>query len=194
MNRERREPSARQSPRWSLPEHILGEPVPVCFILARSPTAVVRVQHMQAFTDGFEFQLVAHCRNIGGDGWDPMHGLAGLRRTPGAPSDVLSDDHLRLRLQFADGSNASNLGPPMMAPAERSPSGPFLRSVSGEGGGSMVRMVYWVWPLPPPGPVVFSCEWPSHEIALTSHQIDASDILDAATRATELWPEESEHA
>jgi hypothetical protein len=39
-----------------------------------------------------------------------------------------------------------------------------------------------VWPLPPPGPLVFACEWPAAGMALTRHEIDAQPILDAAGR------------
>ncbi len=34
----------------------------------------------------------------------------------------------------------------------------------GHGGGRQSRQAFWVWPLRPPGPVAFVCEWPSYGI------------------------------
>jgi hypothetical protein len=50
-------------------------------------------------------------------------------------------------------------------------------------------MACWVWPLPPPGPVVFACRWPAGAVPESAAAIDAGLILDAASRAVELWPE-----
>jgi hypothetical protein len=47
---------------------------------------------------------------------------------------------------------------------------------------------YWLWPLPPPGPLRISCEWPVADIELTSAELDASAIVAAAERSTPLWP------
>lgn len=177
---------APRFPEWVRPQHVLGEPVPVALRLGRSSIAAIALQHVMAFPSGFEFQIVTHCRNAD-DGWDPMHGLSGLRRRAGTPLDVLDEDHVRLRLHFADGSSADNLGPPIV-PSSQRPARRLLQPISGEAGGLMARMVYWVWPLPPPGPVIFSCEWPRCEIPLTRREIPARLILEAAARAEELWP------
>ena len=47
---------------------------------------------------------------------------------------------------------------------------------------------YWLWPLPPPGPLRISCEWPLVDIAMTTVEIDANNLLGAASRARSLWP------
>ncbi|MEO6857687.1 MAG: Clp protease N-terminal domain-containing protein [Solirubrobacteraceae bacterium] len=174
-----REPSP-----WAPPEHELGEPVRVDFLLARSATAAVQVQHLTAYQSGFEFKVVAQYRSSG-PVRDPMHGLGGLRGMPGDRSGEVSDDHIRLRVHFADGSEADNLGPPMQQPATSD--GPYL--MPREGGASQWRAhtTFWVWPLPPPGPLTFSCEWPAYGIPLTRHEIDANLIREAAERATPLW-------
>ena len=179
-------PAVGRNPDWWRPENVLGEPVPLTLLLGRSEVAAVQLQHLTAYRTGFEFQIVAHYRTIV-DTWDPMHGLAGLRRRPGATGDRLDDDHLRLRLRFSDGSEVDNLGPPMMPTAER-PRGPLLRYLFGEGGGVMASIVYWIWPLPPPGPLVVSCEWPQAAIPVTERQVDADLIRAASLRAIELWP------
>lgn len=47
---------------------------------------------------------------------------------------------------------------------------------------------YWLWPLPPSGPVRISCEWPFVEVALATVEIDGAALVDAATQARRLWP------
>jgi hypothetical protein len=48
---------------------------------------------------------------------------------------------------------------------------------------------FFIEPLPSPGPLVISCEWPAHDIAPTETRVDAARIIDAADRSIELWPE-----
>ncbi len=172
---------------WAPPEDVLGEPVRVDFLLARSATAAVQVQHLTAYPSGFEFQVIAHFRSTG-PVFDPMHGLAGLRGRHGDPLGDVPDDHLRLRVHFADGSEADNLGPPMQHPVR--PGRPILMPREGGAGPSRAHTTFWVWPLPPPGPLVFSYEWPAYGIPLTRHEIDAGLIREAAERTTPLWPAE----
>jgi hypothetical protein len=45
-----------------------------------------------------------------------------------------------------------------------------------------------MWPLPPPGPLSFVCEWPAAGIPLTRAQIDAQALIDASARAQEIFP------
>jgi hypothetical protein len=170
---------------WGRPEHILGEPVAAAFLLARSATAAVMVQHITAFPNGFEFQVVAHFV-VAGDVWDPMHGLAGLHGRPGDRPGELSEEHLRLYVRFSDGSEANNLGPPVREP---SGPGPFLQFGRGSAGGAVAETTFWLWPLPPAGPITFACEWPKYHIPLTRHEFDGKLIHDAGQRATELWPQ-----
>lgn len=52
-----------------------------------------------------------------------------------------------------------------------------------------LELGFWVWPLPAPGPLGFVYEWPAEEIQLMRTQIDGGEILTAAPRAEELWPD-----
>ena len=167
---------------------MLGEPVAAGFLLARSSTAAVVVQHITAFPNGFEFQVVGHFV-AAGDIWDPMHGLGGLRGRPGDRPGEVSEEHLRLYVRFSDGSEAHNLGPPMREP---SGPGPFLQYGPGSAGGTVAETTFWLSPLPPAGPVIFACEWPKYRIPLTRHEFDRNLIREEGTRATELWPEEGD--
>jgi hypothetical protein len=57
----------------------------------------------------------------------------------------------------------------------------------GGGGGASWHQTNWVWPLPPPGPLAFVCEWPAAGIALTRTEIDAQLVLEAAERAQVIF-------
>ncbi len=170
------------------PLNVMGFPVPLDLLLTHSETAAVRVQHLVAFPSGFEFEVVAHFRPTG-ETWDPMHGLSGLRGKPGDRYGVLSDEHLRIGVEFADGRKATNVGPPMWSVAAGT-KGPMLHPGDGGAGHSMANTTYWAWPLPPPGPLAFVCEWPQYDVRLTRREIDSQLLIEAASRAIELWPDE----
>ncbi len=53
-------------------------------------------------------------------------------------------------------------------------------------------MTYWVYPLPPPGPLAFVREWPALGLFETLVEIDAQPILDAAARSVQIWPDDDE--
>ena len=47
-----------------------------------------------------------------------------------------------------------------------------------------------MWPLPPAGKLAFVCEWPVAGIPLSRHEIDAQLVLDAVSRAQQLFTDE----
>jgi len=51
-----------------------------------------------------------------------------------------------------------------------------------------LRHAYWLWPLPPPGPLRVSCEWPVARVPFTTVELDATALHDAALRVQRLWP------
>jgi len=111
--------------------------------------------------------------------------------------EELPDALLRIGLELADGHRVSNLGGwrahrKLMSP-DAEPDGPVLLPRGGGGGSSTRGKVtmkpgYWLWPLPPPGQLRISCEWPLVDIAMTTVEIDADVLLDAASCARSLWP------
>lgn len=92
-------------------------------------------------------------------------------------------------MQFADGSIVTNLSRRPFPEPDGEPTGPLLVESGGGGGGRRYDFSYWIWPLPPPGPVTFVCQWPAYGIEESRAQIDARRLLDAAERSVELWPE-----
>jgi hypothetical protein len=195
--------SSGDQPEWARPEFVVdpagrvaipvGEPVDISFVLATSATAKVSVQDIVAFPTGFELQVRSEYV-VRADLWDPMQGLAGLSGRPGDQEGALSDEHIRFRIQFSDGSEANNFGPSTSKPTKP---GPYLQYWSGKGEhgrgiGEWARTeaTLWVWPIPPVGPLGFACEWPAHAINLTRHEVDATLIREASRRATDSWPDE----
>lgn len=118
---------------------------------------------------------------------DPMmyHGHHGLHHGGG---DEIPPEMLRLGVQFADGSKATNTGG--FHHDANAPAGPVMHPGGGGGGGASWRQTQWVWPLPPPGPLELVCEWPAMDIPLTRSELDAQTILDAAARAQVIFSEE----
>jgi hypothetical protein len=94
-------------------------------------------------------------------------------------------------VQFSDKSKATNTGG--YGYDQDPPPGPAMHEHGGGGGGRSWRQTYWIWPLPPPGPLSFVCEWPAGGIALTRSEINAQTIRDAADRAQVLFPEQRAH-
>lgn len=92
---------------------------------------------------------------------------------------------LRFGIEFADGQRASNVGGRGHSQGE--PAGPVLWGMGGGGGGGRWHQDFWVWPLPPAGPLSFVCEWPAAGIALTRVEIDGQLLIDAAGRAREMF-------
>jgi hypothetical protein len=75
-------------------------------------------------------------------------------------------------------------------PIPRSPAreGHPPRPGRGHGGGRQSRQEFWVWPLRPPGPVAFVCEWPRYGIPESRVKVEAASIRAAASKAMEIWP------
>ena len=46
---------------------------------------------------------------------------------------------------------------------------------------------YWVWPLPRPGTIRVSCEWPLVGISLSTVDVDGAPLTEAASRVLSLW-------
>jgi hypothetical protein len=164
---------------------VLPGVVPAELLLAQSDKAAVCVTRLAAYPSGFSFDLLSIGKNHD-DALDPMlfgphHHRAHLR---GAD---LPPEFLRLGIQFSDGRKATNTSgfhdggdcPDVV-----------MHGGGGGGGGGSWHQEMWVWPLPPAGTLTFVCEWPQAEIELTRHELDAQPILDAASRARVIFPQE----
>jgi hypothetical protein len=147
--------------------------VPVALLVARTNTHAVLIDGLLVYPTGFDFDLAVRRR-------------PGLGRRYHHPDpDVWHE--LRLEVRFADGRRADNGPGPWPRPDEQPPDPPLLyQSTSGPDGGHV-----WLWGLPPPGPLAFACQWPAQQLPPSEAVVDAGLVLDAAARATSLWPDPS---
>ncbi|BAL89468.1 hypothetical protein AMIS_42480 [Actinoplanes missouriensis 431] len=159
-------------PPWERPATMLGGGVAEQFLLARGDDAAVGVSGLIAYPNGFGFDLVIALRD------EDRQGRV-FRR--GFEQDY-GPEFLRLGVRFADGRVATNAG----WPPEGEGAGPVLMRQSGGGGSRRYEMNHWVWPLPPPGPLMFVCSWPAHGIAEARVTVAAEPIIAAAGRAISL--------
>jgi hypothetical protein len=180
----------RESPPWWGPSSSeLGICVPQNIVLARSDRAFVALSHALVYSTGVELDFVAFGRGLKQSEINQIfHGMHGWMA-----ADEVPEEFLRLGLELADGSRASNLGRRQWhRDPESEPEGPLFHPHGGGGGSSGGRTFstqpgYWLWPLPPPGPLRIWCEWPALDIPLSSAEVDASALTAAAARVERIW-------
>ena len=173
-------------PPWlAPPANVLGCLVPLQLMLARTDTVAVAVAGVTAYPAGLELTVSVRRRGKGRTALEEPP--FGFHR---APRGEIPAEVLRFGVQFADGRRATSLGG-FSCPPEQAPSHPTLTPRGGGGGGAQWDFGFWLYPLPPPGPLTFVCEWPSEGIELTRREIDGETIRQAAERAKVLWEDEA---
>jgi hypothetical protein len=185
-------PAEHRQPDWIGPaSNILGVAVPLRILLARNDQVALAITDATAFPNGVEFSVVLRVRSFSAEArrslthGSPFH----LDRFAGdPPSEEIPPELIRFGVQFADGRKATNLDDRHWH-SEADPPGPVLSLRGGGGGDRAWDMRFWLWPLPPAGPLAFVAEWPLGGIALTRIEVDADPFLQAAAQAEPLWPE-----
>lgn len=160
------------------PDNVLPATVALDVVLVRRPDLAIWVADALVFDSGLSFAVNVHRREHRSEMTPPW--FFGPDETDGP----------RFGLQFADGRKVLIQRSSDHKPLHVKPDEPILRPCSGSGGGHHSRADMWLWPLPPAGPLAFVCAWPAEGIEETSVQIDAEPILEATSRAIELWPDE----
>jgi hypothetical protein len=166
------------------PADVLPGIAPVQLVLASNARAAVYVSHCAVYSTGLELE-VRVLFAPGTEDLDPSLNGPHHRRDRSARSDF--EEMLKFGVAFSDGRKATNVR--LHSPSTDEPSEPLLRPMGGGGGGGRWHQDFWVWPLPPAGPVAFVCEWPAAGIALSRAEIDAQQLLDAAGRAVAVFPD-----
>ncbi len=161
--------------------------VAVELLLGRTAERAIGLAGIRAYPNGFAFTLSVRLRQVI-PGEQTNFGIFGGGVDP---SGEFADYYLRLGVQFADGRRATNLRRHHGGFEAEGPDPPLLTGTGGGGhDGRVWDHHYWVWGLPPPGPLVFVCEWPARGIGESRVQVDARLVLEAAERAVPIWPEE----
>lgn len=179
----RLEPMSRREPwhPWTMAgDNVLGGRVFASVILAHTvDDIVVALDDVVAYPYGFSFTL--QCRRKLGrrydDWWESM---ADQNRR-------MEDDGLKLAIEFADGSFVEASPAPAWLESAP-PAGAFLARSGGRADPWSMMIRYWVWPLPPSGPITVRCEWERAGILPSSGTIEGEAIRLAAERSVTLWP------
>lgn len=189
------EESEEETPDWiSAPDGWIGAVLPVQELIGRSEEAAISLARIVAYPVGFEVTLDAFTRAVSwGWAFDERVGEWHRGEHERPPAELP-----RYGVEFADGRRASNLGRmfggtvvamPAADNEEPDPSKDIrLVPGGGHGGGRQSRQEFWVWPLPPHGPVAFVCEWPRYGIPESRVEVAAASIRAAASKAMEIWP------
>ena len=186
-------PEQRRRPEWlGPPDNILGVALPWRIVLARTDNVAVVVEGATAYPNGIQLRIDVRRRPTPGDeDGEPFFPLGHPGSRQRGHTGELPPELLRVGIELADGPKATTLDPhPFMLGPDATPEGPLLTQNGGHGGGSVWRLEFWLRLQPPPGPLVFACEWPSEGVELTRIKVDASAAIEAASRAEGLWPEE----
>jgi hypothetical protein len=187
-------PAVRR-PRWlGPPEDSFGVLVPLRLVVVRTADLAVAIPSATGYRNGFGFELAIRRAAAEGDAFALDRTLHWLGREGSPPPEVL-----RVGVQFADGQKATSLESwwdyfePQDA-AQAPPPGPVLVPQGGAGGERVRSQSYWVWPLPPDGPLAFVVEWPALGVPLTQARVDGALIRQAAAQDEGLWPAAPEDA
>ena len=177
-------------PWQGVPDGVVGRTVALNLVLGRSDNAVLWIPAVTVYPDVFEFDVEIRHR-LDEEAFPYPFMLHHPRRSA---DGELDPGVFRLGIELSDGRKATNLNPgyPFPDPNDPNtpPAGPILDGGGGGGGGGgRWSQGYWVWPLPPEGPLAFVCEWPIADIAETRTEIESALLRDAAGDAVTAWPE-----
>ena len=177
--------AAAATPEWvGPPDNEVPASALVDLVLTRTDELAVFVHSGRAYTHGFEFTVgLARRKPPTENGHDPM-----MLWHPGRRRGF--DDALRFGVAFADGRKATIFDQQRWwgDPQNQETPDIVLMQRGGGGGGSTWDFRFWVWPLPPEGPLAFVVEWPAEGIELTRVEVDSAAVREAAARAVTLWP------
>jgi hypothetical protein len=177
-------PFVRQ-PWMSPPEDELGVAVPVQQVLTAGDEAVVVLSSCLAYTSGFQLGIGIRKKHEPPPLSNPrlhhempeMSLEVGVRFADGRETSRARDAEQRKVFfeAFAAGSD-----PPL-------PPGPMIGGGGGGGGGRRWEWTYWIWPLPPDGPMTVVARWPAGRVPDGEVQVDGSAIRRAGERSERLW-------
>ena len=167
----------RLSRPWDLPVTEFPGIVPINTLqFGRSEQAAAALTGIWAYTSGFEFFVTRLIRpSVPGFDAEVPDDRGAMRR---------ARESFQISLQLSDGSKVTSDTPH----GDSEPTGPILVRRGGGGTSHYQHSRWWVWPLPPSGPLEFICQWPTLGTGEPRVGLDAQLILDAARRSVRPWP------
>ncbi|HVM27572.1 MAG TPA: hypothetical protein VM433_07860 [Mycobacteriales bacterium] len=159
------------------PQDEVGVLALASFVLVRTDEVTVAVRGVTAYSDGLRLSVVvlfADEQRAEDLDW----ALRDYSRSPG---------RFRVGCAFADGRRVTtgrSESPEVERPGDVTP---HLVLLSSNATALTWTGEYWLWPLPPDGPLVLGCRWPDRRIPETLAQLDAGPLLAAAAASTPVW-------
>jgi hypothetical protein len=175
------------------PDDELGVAVPMRHTVTSDAQAVVVLTDCVAFTTGFNLGVGIRKKHEP----EPMRfpAVRGFSPPRAEPDEMT----IEVSIQFSDGRETARSGHGLSdevsawyrAWAEGQdppvPASPLIGMGGGGGGGKHWDMRYWVWPLPPDGPMSISCRWPAGGVPDGAVEVDGSAIRRAGLSSEKLW-------
>lgn len=161
---------------WQEPENALPGLGADAVTLLRTDTHAGQLALGGAYPQGLALVVRArlHPDHLGDRWWEPAYG---------GPFD-----DLRFGIAWPDG-NRAEAGADWQPPTARENDEAFrLMPAGGGGGGLGHEWRFWLWPLPPAGPVTVHLTWEQRGIPETAVDVDLTPFVSAADTATDLWP------
>jgi hypothetical protein len=183
----RTEPPPR--PAWAgPPDDEVGVAVGTRTVLASQPRLFIAITDCAAYSNGFTLALALRSKDD-----IPPHAMGF-----GPTHDPDDDSGIQIGIRFSDGREARSTGVargPMMrfyrAWSEGDepdvPEEPLIVQRSGGGGGRHFDFNYFIWPLPPDGPVTITCRWPARGLQTAGKQLNGTAIRAAGLKSKSVW-------
>jgi hypothetical protein len=154
----------------------VGGWVPWHVELVREANAYAALTDVTAFPTGVEFTIDLRFRP------------GTVEPLPGPQIPMFGSgqsDGPRFGIGFADGRKA--VIDSRLPLTQGEPDRPVLCPRGGGGSGEQWRMGWWLWPLPPAGPLTVVLGWASRRLAERAITLDAGELAAAAAQAEQLW-------
>lgn len=176
-------------PQWGgPPDDEIGVAVPARMVLATQPRLLIAVTDCAAYSTGFSLGIAVRSKD---DISPEMMGF--MRHEHG------EDTGIQIALRFSDGrdSRGGGTGPSRALmeyyrdwsegkdPPE--PPGPVIGQMGGGGGGNRWDFRFFVWPLPPDGPVTITCRWPARGLQTAGRELNGAAIRAAGLKSKSVW-------
>jgi hypothetical protein len=177
-------------PKWvGPPDDEVGVAVAARMVVASQPRLFIAVTDCVAYSNGFALGLAVRSKDE-----IPPHMMGfGPYREHG------DDAGIQVSIRFSDGRDSRGGGPGPnralmdyyrewsegMDPPE--PVGPIIGQQGGGGGGQHWDFSYFIWPLPPDGPVTITCEWPARGLQTAGKDLNGTAIREAGLKSHSVW-------
>jgi hypothetical protein len=177
---------------WEGPRSgVIGVSVPLDAVLVQSDSVLATLQRFVAYPEGAVFEFALRLRRPLTLPSGTIEALSGGRavRTSWPPRRTRNSPALRFEVLYADGRRATSGGFGWLSDeaeqAERR--GPVLRVLRGSGSPTAVNLDYWLWPLPPNGPLQFTLWWSGLGVEDGSATVEGAVLGEAASQSLIAW-------